>query len=73
MKRLLQVLIVVAVVAGTSLAVLPPTATVAPESDLQVMASGPDGLAAAPTPCERVRHTRLCFESTKTNCPFVCR
>ena len=48
---------------------LPTTAKVAPATELQVVASGHDGMAATRVVCQRVHQARLCFQGTKPTCP----
>jgi len=71
MKRTLVAFAVVAAVAAAALAALPVSARVAPASDLQIVASGHEGLAAGKPGCTRVTN-RFCVQSTQSNC-FACR
>ena len=48
---------------------LPTAAKVAPATDLQVVMSGDDGIAATGPVCQRVHQARLCFQGTKPTCP----
>jgi len=70
MKTTLRAVAVVAAVACAALAVLPASAQPAPTGDLQIVASGQDGVAAGNAGCTRVTN-RFCVQSTKSNC-FAC-
>jgi hypothetical protein len=73
MKVVKKVLVLLGVAAACAAVFSIPGSAQAPAAgDLQVVASGNDGVAAAGVACEKVRHARLCFQGSKPTCPATC-